>query len=190
MDDELGGSISPEDAVKVLLEGHERIREFLALARRVGGAAVAAPDSIPEAALRAQRYFSRALPLHVRDEEESVLPRLRGKDPVLDEALEAMAREHHTHSRALASLAAACEEIARVPARLPELAPYLTRVAAELERHFAEHLAREEVLIFPAMRRFLDASASEAIVREIRERRVGAGPDVESDAAPPQPGSR
>jgi hypothetical protein len=42
-------------------------------------------------------------------------------------------------------------------------------------RHFAAHLAREEEVIFPAVRRLLDAPADAAVVKEIRQRR-GAVP--------------
>ncbi len=43
----------------------------------------------------------------------------------------------------------------------------------DAERHFAAHLAREEAVIFPAIRRLLDQAADAALVKEIRLRRVG-----------------
>jgi iron-sulfur cluster repair protein YtfE (RIC family) len=48
--------------------------------------------------------------------------------------------------------------------------------AAELDRHFLHHLAREEDVIFPAVRRLLDPEADARIVREIRERRQAVDP--------------
>jgi len=95
----------------------------------------------------------------------------RGLDPTVDAELEAMAREHREHERPLGELVAACDEIARAPERLSDLAPVVSRAAAELDRHFVEHLGREEAFIFPAMRRLLERSADAAIVREIRARR-------------------
>ncbi|HET9553451.1 MAG TPA: hemerythrin domain-containing protein [Anaeromyxobacteraceae bacterium] len=170
----IGRPAVPGDAVDLLLDCHERIRAFLALARRIAEAGAADPAEAAEAAARVRRYFTEALPLHARDEEESILPRLRGLDAVVDAELDAMAREHREHGRPLDELVAACDGIARAPERLAELAPVVARATAELDRHFAEHLRREEAVIFPAMRRLLDAAADAAIVRELRARR-GAG---------------
>jgi hemerythrin-like domain-containing protein len=117
------------------------------------------------------RYFTLALPLHARDEEESILPRLRGREPALDAELETMAREHRDHERLLATLAAACAELASDPARREELGRVAAQAAEELERHFGAHLAREETVVFPAVRRLLDRAADAAIVAEIREQR-------------------
>jgi iron-sulfur cluster repair protein YtfE (RIC family) len=169
---QLGGTTAPEDAVALLLECHTRIRAFLALARRI--AEVDGAEGVAEAAGRVRRYFTEALPLHAQDEEESIQPRLRGRDPSVDAELDAMTAEHRQHERPLATLVAACEEIARVPVRLAELQPIVARAAGELAGHFEEHLAREETVIFPAMRRLLDPAADAAVVREIRARRAGA----------------
>jgi iron-sulfur cluster repair protein YtfE (RIC family) len=173
----IGKNAAAGDAVDLLLECHERIRSFLALAGRIAKEGPSEPAAVPDAAARVRRYFVEALPLHARDEEESILPRLRGLDPEVDEALEDMAREHREHERPLGELVAACEELARAPGRLPNLAPIVARATAELEQHFALHLGREEAVVFPAIRRLLDGAADAAIVREIRERRgVGASP--------------
>ena len=56
----IGRSAAPADAVALLLECHGRIRAFLAMARRVGEA------------IQVHRNFTLALPLHARDEEESI----------------------------------------------------------------------------------------------------------------------
>jgi iron-sulfur cluster repair protein YtfE (RIC family) len=180
----IGRPAAPGDAVALLLECHERIRSFLALARRIAEAGPAAPASVGEAATRVRRYFTEALPLHAQDEEASVLPRLRGLDARVDAELDTMAREHREHEGPTSELVAACEEIARAPERLPELAPRLGRAAAALERHFVEHLGREEAVIFPAMRRLLDRPADEAIIREIRARRA----PVRASPSAPRPG--
>ncbi|HEX9400550.1 MAG TPA: hemerythrin domain-containing protein [Anaeromyxobacter sp.] len=60
--------------------------------------ATAAPDA----------YFTEALPLHARDEEESVLPRLHGRDSAVDAELAAMEREHREHGPPLEVLVRAC----------------------------------------------------------------------------------
>jgi iron-sulfur cluster repair protein YtfE (RIC family) len=169
----IGKPAAAGDAVDLLLECHERIRSFLALARRIAEVGTSDPGSVSEAAARVRRYFTEALPLHAEDEESSILPRLRGLDPKVDAELEAMTREHREHERPMGELVAACEQIARAPETLSSLASVVGRATEELERHFAEHLGREEAVIFPAMRRLLDPSESAAIIRELRERRTG-----------------
>jgi len=52
-----------------------------------------------------------------------------------------------------------------------------------LERHFAEHLQREEAVIFPAVRRLLGPSDDAAIVRELRACRAGGAPATAEGAA-------
>lgn len=167
----LGATATPEDAVALLLDCHERIRTFVAMASRVAAALPGERGEVAEAAARVSRYFTLALPLHAADEEASILPRLRGRAPDVDAALEEMTREHRDHERPLAAVVAACDALAREPARLEELAPGLARAAAELDAHFRTHLVREESIIFPAMRRYLSPAEDAAIVRELRARR-------------------
>lgn len=169
----LGGrTVVPADPAGLLLECHGRIREFVGLALRLGEARDADPESIRDAARRVRRYFTEALPLHAQDEEESVLPRLRGIEAALDGELAAMAREHRDHQEPLARLVAACRSLEEAPSRLEVLRPVVSGPAAELEAHFAVHLAREESVIFPALRRLLAPPDGEAVVLEIRARRT------------------
>lgn len=167
----LGKTPAAGDAVDLLLECHDRIRSFLALARRVAEAGPAERDDLPEAAARVHRYFTQALPLHARDEEDSILPRLHGRDPAVDRELVTMTREHAEHEDPMRRLVGACEIIARDPDRHAALAHDLGAAARELEAHFAAHLRREEEVVFPAMRRLLDRAEDAAIVRELRARR-------------------
>jgi len=169
-----GKHAAPGDAVDLLLDCHARIRHFLALARRLGEARGESPEALAEAAGQVHRYFTLALPLHARDEEESIAPRLKGRDAALDAELVAMAREHREHQRPLGTLVAACAEVAGDPGRLAEVAGVLLRATAELEVHFTEHLAREEEVILPAVRRLLDAATDASVVKEMRGRRAGA----------------
>ncbi|HET9597698.1 MAG TPA: hemerythrin domain-containing protein [Anaeromyxobacteraceae bacterium] len=158
------------DAADLLVECHGRIRAFLALARRMAEAGPEERDQLPEAAERVRRYFVEALPLHAEDEERSVLPRLRGRDPAVDAELAAMAREHEEHAAPLRALLAACDALGREPSRHAELAPAVLAATAALERHFDAHLAREEAVIFPALR-LLPSEERAAIAREMRARR-------------------
>jgi iron-sulfur cluster repair protein YtfE (RIC family) len=169
----LGKPAVPSDAVDLLLECHARIRHFVAMARRLGEAPGAARGEIADTAARVHRYFAEALPLHVRDEEDSLAPRLRGREPALDAAADAMAREHGEHAAALATLVAATAAIARDPSRHEALRVEVTRSADDLARQFEAHLAAEEAIVLPAVRRLLDAATDATIVEEIRLRRRG-----------------
>jgi hemerythrin-like domain-containing protein len=177
---ELDMLVTPEDVIDVLLDCHEGIRQHVALARTLASADARADDSLARTALRVRRYFEWVVPLHARDEEDSLVPRLRGADPALDRELNARQREHRASSRATAALVAACEEVVRVPSRFARVAPYLARVATELERDFADHLAHEEEVLFAAVRRHLDATASAEVMLEIHRRWLGPGVELRS----------
>lgn len=172
----IGKPAAPSDAVDLLVECHARIRSFLALARRIAGAGAEDREEIRQAAARVHRYFAQALPLHAQDEEQSILPRLRGRDAVVDAELDAMRREHAEHEPPLRQLLEACDVLALAPERHADLAGAIGAATGELEDHFAAHLRREEEVIFPAMRRFLDPAADADIVKEIRARRAAAEP--------------
>jgi hemerythrin-like domain-containing protein len=160
-----------KDVVDLLLECHERIRSMTALARRLAGASGLPDAEVVDAADRVRRYFGVALALHARDEDESVLPRLRGRSPDLDRELTDMSREHGEHDDPVARVVAACDALAEQPARLAEVAPALDDAARELERHFAVHLEREERVIFPAIRQHLAPDELARMVEELRARR-------------------
>jgi len=159
------------DIVDLLLDCHERIRSMTALARRLSEASGLPESEIVEAADRVRRYFGVALALHARDEDESVVPRLRGKDPQLDRELSDMSREHGEHEEPVAKLIEGCDVLADEPGRLREVAPALGEAARELERHFEGHLAREERVIFPAIREHLAPDELARMVEELRARR-------------------
>jgi hypothetical protein len=98
--------------------------------------------------IRVARYFSEALPLHVADEEESVVPRLSGRGPDLDTSLARMHREQH-HSSNAARSPAGGRMLQPTPEHLAELRSELS-AASTLEREFAAHLEGEEEIILPA----------------------------------------
>lgn len=175
MSDQLGRTPSG-DAVRQLLDAHHRMRSCLALVRRIAEGQLGNPRALEEAAHRVERFFTRKFPLHVHDEEESVAPRLYGREEEVDAALEAMARDHDDQQRPLAVIVTVCKEIARVPAQLPRLAPYLRQALDRVERLLARHFAHEEGIVYPAIRRLLDESAEAQIVMEMGARRLGVDP--------------
>jgi hypothetical protein len=170
----LGQRRPTSDLRDLLLDCHDRIRSFTAMAQRLArGDPAAAPEEVADAAGQVRRYFAVALPLHARDEEESILPRLRGLDPEVDRELDAMHAEHAGHEPLLARLVALCDALAAEPSRRAELGPALGQVADELAGHFAEHLGREERAVFPALGRLSDGERAQ-IVAELRARRGGS----------------
>lgn len=167
----IGKPAAPGDVVDALLDCHQRIRDFTALALRLATTGGLAEDDVRDAAARVHRYFAVALPLHAQDEEESILPRLRGADPAVDAELATMRREHAEHGDPVGRLLTACAELQARPGELARLAPSLADAARELQHHFEQHLLREERVIFPAVRRHLDRPTQEAIQGEMRARR-------------------
>jgi iron-sulfur cluster repair protein YtfE (RIC family) len=165
-------------AADLLLECHARIRAFLATARRIAEARDAPPGEVAEAARAVHRYFTMALPLHVVDEERSVLPRLRGRSAEIDAALAAMVAEHQGHLGPLAELVAACATLSATPDRHGELAPGLLVTLGCLEPQLQSHLVAEESVVISGMRRWLSPQEDAAVVAEVRWRRAApTGPE-------------
>jgi iron-sulfur cluster repair protein YtfE (RIC family) len=167
----IGSSSPAADVVDLLMECHERIRSFIALAGRLARADQPSDDEVREAAARVTRYFSEALPLHVADEEQSIVPRLSGRAPELDASLQRMQREHREHEPQLEALLETCRILQASPERLPELRGALLSTAITLEREFLNHLQQEEQIILPAIRNILTTDDRDAILRELRARR-------------------
>lgn len=160
----------PDDIVPLLLACHERIRGFLELARRAATTDEATDAEVSEACRGVARYFLEAFPLHVLDEEDSVLPRLRGRDPAIERSLEAMRLEHAAHEPAVRALLDALAALGAAPADRA-LRASLARVLGALEPDIARHLAEEEATIFPALAALPDAERAQ-IVAELRARRA------------------
>src|SRR5215471_4934129 len=140
---QIGPSKEPSDVVDLLLECHERIRSFAGLACRLADTREASHDEIRNAATRITRYFSEALPLHVADEEQSILPRLSGRTTELDAALKGMHQEHLEHEPQLNTLVELCRQLQASPERHDELRHSLLSTASMLEKLFSTHLERE-----------------------------------------------
>ncbi|HEU4405739.1 MAG TPA: hemerythrin domain-containing protein [Polyangiaceae bacterium] len=161
----------PGDLVGLLLECHGRIRDFARLACDVAASPEAPAAPARDAAGRVRRYFHEALPLHVADEELSILPRLQGRAPDLDRALDAMRGEHAEHAPDVERLVALCGAVEADPGRLAGLAGELGAVASRLSGLFEAHLDGEERLVFPAIGSLLDDAERGAVLAELRGRR-------------------
>jgi len=159
-----------EDVVELMLACHGRIRHFLGLARAIGRGEAASADDLRDACDRTRRYFVEALPRHVADENESVLPRLRGRLEPLDATLETLHAQHADHAPHVDALVRLLDAIAldpTSPERRASLLVYAESLTAELERH----LEAEEVHLFPAMRALLSDAEKAQILAELRARR-------------------
>ena len=168
---QIGSSKEPSDIVDLLLECHHRIRSFISLASRLAAVENNSLEEIEDAAKRVTRYFSEALPLHVADEEESILPRLTGKNTELDATLERMHREHVKHKPQIEVLVATCRAVQNAPQHLPQLRKTLQPAASWLEAEFGRHLQQEEAVILPAIRALLTREEQTEILNELRTRR-------------------
>lgn len=165
----LGARHEAQGLLDLLRDCHARIRKFSSMAISLA-ATPDVPDAEARDAARAiARYLREALPLHVADEEDSLAPRLRGRDPAVDLALAAMLAEHTAHHPTIAAVIALCDAIADTPdlaARRAELAGPAAAFAADMEAH----LAAEESTVFPAIAA-LPAADQAAVVDELRARR-------------------
>ncbi|HTJ81712.1 MAG TPA: hemerythrin domain-containing protein [Polyangiaceae bacterium] len=163
----------PESVVDLLVSCHGKIRHFIEIARVIGAGGVDEPDDISDGCVKVVRYFTLAFPLHVRDEEDSLVPRLVGLDPSLDQALERMRVDHRAHDAEVRGLVAACTDLARSPDDL-ELRATLGRLATRLSGELFEHLEMEEATLLPAVARWLGPAAESEVIRELRARRAAS----------------
>ncbi len=167
----LGARQTDETPVGMLSACHTRIREHIALARRLSLARGYSADDIHEAALRVARYFSIGLPLHMEDEDLSIAPRLVEVNPILEITIDVLESQHRSHEPIIEWLVSLCKRIERAPAELENVRDILSQTTELLAPLFDTHLEIEEQVVFPAITR-LPASEQQAIAREIRARRA------------------
>ena len=169
----LGNSLheqGPESLQELLMACHVRIRRFARLAFTLGAQRTTPAAEVHEVATQCLRYFSEALPLHVRDEEDSIAPRMAGHSAALDATLGRMRAEHITHDVRLHSLADALRAVSHQPNHAV-LHRQLAREAATLETDLEEHLRFEEFELFPYLDEVLPAQTQALIILELRARR-------------------
>jgi len=166
----IGRKAESENIVDLLLACHGRIRMFLTLAKAIAEPDAGGREEIVEATERIRRYFLVALPLHVEDEEQGVVPRLQDRSPGLDAALDRMCDEHAEHVAPLRVLLASCDSLAAAPGDARARAA-LSRAAEVLGDALEPHLAAEESVVFPAIRALLTDEEQRAMVIELRRRR-------------------
>lgn len=176
-----------KDILQLLVEGHERLRGFTALAVQLGHSQGASALELSEAASRLVRYFTHELPLHLEEEEQGLLPRLfttQLSDVRIDQLGE-LQRQHEEFEGCVQRLMPLWTTLARSPERYPQLAERLAREGRQLLTVAEEHVLMEEQLLFPFVReRFppdvLVTLAAEALLRR-QDKRSASLPE-QSDA--------
>lgn len=158
------------DLPDLLLDCHERIRHFSALAVRLARED-ASDDERRGVAASIARYFEQALPLHVRDEEDSIYRRLHGRDAAVDAALACMRGEHAEHEAWRSELVARTREISIDASTYASHVERLRVLSPVFKDALLAHLEPEERIIIPALTRLLSVEERRAILREMRERR-------------------
>lgn len=167
----LGAKERPENLVELLLECHTRIRHFSEVAVKLGTLSELNSEEVVEGCVRCLRYFREALPLHVKDEEESLLPRLLCAEPDLKKSLETMKEQHQDHEPVIHALIEALERVQASPLDQPRRA-HLGKSAQRFSTEIEEHLSLEESNIFPSVDQRLNQGEQDAILAELRARRA------------------
>lgn len=155
--------------VEVLLDAHVETRQVLVAAEALASGNSTA--STREAAASIADHLEWLLPLHSADEDESIATRLKGRHPVVDDALATMRKQHFALQAPLARLRLLCRQVANDESRLHALRFELARAAEDLRARLREHEALEESIVFPALKRMLYVDELEDIVAEMQARR-------------------
>lgn len=169
----LGARATYSEVADLLIGCHHRIRETLALARRIAIAAPSASisrESVRAAAARVRRYFVEDFPVHQVDEEEDLFPLLAGRRDTVDVALVRLRAEHAAVDADVAKLVSLCTVLEHDPSQLAALAAELCQLVDGLDAMLVAHLRFEEHHLFPAIE-LLSARERENLVARMRARR-------------------
>lgn len=148
-----------DEPLEILEACHGRIEQQLITLSRL-------LDHLPKAGADAQavdavrgilRYFDLAGPHHHADEEQDLFPYLRqiaAHDRPLQDLIDRLLVDHRGMAAAWAALRAELVEVAEGRADALQ-----AQTAAEFSRRYREHIERENGVLLPAARRYLDADA-------------------------------
>lgn len=164
------------DPTGLLSDCHRRIEMFLETLAAAGKVMDAPPSLDTARALQsALVYFRQAAPKHTADEEQSLFPRLRGREePELKSALSTLDRLEKDHE-AVSPLHAEVERLAETYLETGSLSAsdvqaFQTAVA-RLQETYREHIRVEDFTVFPLAARLLSDSDKSAIAQEMATRR-------------------
>ena len=164
------------DPTGLLSDCHRRIEMFLDTLAAVGKGMDAPPDEETVRALQAALvYFRQAAPKHTADEEQSLFPRLRGREEAeLRSALSTLDRLEKDHE-AVSPLHAEVERLGESYLEAGSLCAsdreaFRTAVA-RLQDTYREHIRVEDSTVFPLAARLLSEAQKSAIAEEMAARR-------------------
>lgn len=145
---------------------HERVLRTLVLLERLVAhlAQHGADTQARDAARDVMRYFDLAAPQHHEDEERHVLPALRAQGQAA--LADRLAADHVAMTQAWQALRPGLDAIARGGAS------QLLEDASRFAALYREHIALEENSAFTRAQSALDASAQDAMGREMAQRRT------------------
>ncbi|SRR5579864_810611 len=164
------------DPTGLLSDCHRRIEVFLETLAAAGKVMNEPPSEDTARALQtALVYFRQAAPKHTADEEESLFPRLRGRDEAeLRSALSALDRLEKDHDT-VSPLHAEVERLAEAYLETGSLSAsdmqaFQTAIA-RLQDIYREHIRVEDSTVFPLAARLLSEGEKAAIAQEMATRR-------------------
>jgi len=159
-----------DDPIGMLKDCHRRIERFLhvlsVLANSAAGRALTEEEAA--AVQAALQYFRTGGQRHTADEEESLFPRLRGKQFEDIAKLQADHRKANELHRTIEDLYLAWMAAGR---QSPEEEQRLASATMQLTHLYEGHIQIEEGVVFPQASKLLDSETVGAIGREFRARR-------------------
>jgi hemerythrin-like domain-containing protein len=166
-------SEGPQDALRILLECHERIRALTDLAVKVARLPGIPAVERVEAVTWLERYFTVGLPRHIEDEDVLLSHALweSGTSMEVLEALETMSGQHRDIETLLHTLLPRWHLLRSFPERHEELEQELARDSTRLAGLMEEHLELEERVLYPEARARLSPEQLVRLGAEMRARR-------------------
>jgi len=163
----------------MLLACHERVNRSLELLRRlqVHLQDKGLDNDARQAARDVMRYFDVAAPLHHQDEELHVFPPLlqqgQGLDPKLREIVTKLIHDHRAMETHWSAARTTLSWIAEGGAQdWTPLSAEQTEALSRFSALYAEHIADEESIVYPAARSSMAPSAIVVMSKDMMRRRA------------------
>jgi hemerythrin-like domain-containing protein len=166
-----------DEPFEMLAACHGRVERMLGLLERLARHLVerGADADARDAARDVMRYFDLAGPAHHEDEERHVFPALAATgDPALRTLAARLHDEHLEMARRWAALRQALLAVAK--GAWPGQGGAALAAWPAFAALYRAHIAAEERLAYPAVRRLLDTRAERAMGREMAQRRGAPAP--------------
>ena len=166
-------AMNTPDALQLLEDSHRHIRAAAALAAQLGQARGKSPAELAETASRVLRYFTLGLPMHIEDEDYTLVPHLFATSLPAEmmKHLWELGRQHEELEQRVDELVPLWAALRDNPERHFELADRLTFQGRRLQALLEDHLTLEEQQLFPLIRERLSPETLSAIGQEILDRR-------------------